>query len=284
MKISEIKLVYFSATYTTRKVVRKIAEVSGCRYSEYDITSEDSDTYRAEPPHFNTAETHTFPGGTENTRTGQDGTDLLVVGMPVYAGRIPASAARYLGRLEGNGAPAIIVCVYGNRDYDDALVELQDIVTGRGFHVVSAGAFIAMHSIFPHIGSGRPDASDMEAISRFAGRSMDIISGCTGTGDIPQMTIKGNRPYKIPGRIPVFPSGDRKCDRCGACAKLCPVHAIDPENPKKTDKEKCISCGRCIVVCHRHSRRFRGLLYMMACRKFKKLYSARREPETFFCR
>lgn len=208
MKISEIKLVYFSATYTTRKVVRKIAEVSGCRYSEYDITSEDSDTYRAEPPHFNTAETHTFPGGTESTRTGQDGTDLLVVGMPVYAGRIPASAARYLGRLDGNGAPAIIVCVYGNRDYDDALVELQDIVTGRGFHVVSAGAFIAMHSIFPHIGSGRPDASDMEAISRFAGRSMDIISGCTGTGDIPQMTIKGNRPYKIPGRIPVFPSGD----------------------------------------------------------------------------
>ncbi len=59
--------------------------------------------------------------------------DLLIVGMPVYAGRIPAIAIDALNKFKGNKTPAVIVCVYGNRDYDDALLELKDIVQNNGF-------------------------------------------------------------------------------------------------------------------------------------------------------
>lgn len=38
------------------------------------------------------------------------------------------------------GTPAIAVCVYGNRDYDDALIELKDAIEANGFKTVAAAA------------------------------------------------------------------------------------------------------------------------------------------------
>ena len=35
-------------------------------------------------------------------------------------------ASQQLLRVKGDGSPAIIVCSYGNRDYEDMLVELKD--------------------------------------------------------------------------------------------------------------------------------------------------------------
>ena len=108
-------------------------------------------------------------------------------------------------------------------------------------------------------------------------RRAETVSEDTG------LKVRGNRPYKIPGKVPVYPKGDRKCSGCKACAKVCPAGAIDPSNPKKTDTSKCISCGRCVVVCPEHSRRFRGLLYKIAENKFLKAYSGRKEPDTYYC-
>lgn len=267
MEISGIRLVYFSATYTTRKIVRAIASEFGAPVHENDITL------------CRLSEKAISDGN--DIITGTD--ELLVVGMPVYAGRIPSSAAATLRQFKGKGTPAIIVCVYGNRDYDDALVEMADILEENGFKVFSAAAFIAQHSIFPKVGKGRPDDKDMAKIKDFALESKKRIDSACSLEDLSSVlsSIKGNRPYKIPGSIPIIPTGDRKCSSCLACVKVCPVKAISSENPRKTDDCKCIKCGRCVTVCPEGSRKFRGLLYRAAEMKFVSAYSDRKEPEIF---
>lgn len=259
MKISTINLVYFSATYTTKKVVKLIAGHSNLPIEEYDITRNSPDTDLTLPKD-----------------------DLLIVGMPVYAGRIPAEAAKALQKFKGNHTPAIIVCVYGNRDYDDALLELKDIVTNNGFKVISAGAFIAQHSIFPVVGRNRPDEEDNALIKYFANRSFELLQTLTDTKTLPDIKVKGNTPYKQPGEIPLKPKGNNKCNQCGSCVKLCPTQAIPQDTPRKTNKNLCISCGRCIVVCPQNARHFGGLLYKLAGSKFVKANSARKEPEITF--
>lgn len=259
MVTSSIHIAYFSATYTTRKVVRLIAGQISEEVTEHDITL-------SEP---------------ETDILMEDNT-LFLVGVPVYAGRVPAKALLGLHKFKGNQTPAIIVCVYGNRDYDDALLELKDTVKENGFKVISAAAFIARHSIFPAVAADRPDAEDTTMIKSFAEKSAECLKSITDISSIADIQVKGNKPYKIPGKIPLHPKGRRRCDGCGTCVRTCPVQAIPKEAPRKTDAAKCISCGRCIIVCPKKARHFGGLLYMLAGRKFVKTNSARKEPEMTF--
>ncbi|MDH6534555.1 4Fe-4S dicluster domain-containing protein [Parabacteroides sp. 52] len=259
MKIENINFVYFSATHTTKNIMKHMVNQMEGNKKEYNITQ-----YIPEVDIV------------------MDRSDLLVVGMPVYAGRIPAITLPALGRFKGNDTPAIIVCVYGNRDYDDALLELKDVVEANGFKVVSAGAFIAQHSIFPKVGASRPDVQDMERITGFAQKSWEKIHSITDTCSLSGITPKGNHPYKVPGKLPLQPSGNKRCTACGTCVKLCPVQAIPADAPRKTDKEKCISCARCIAVCPADARHFGGLLYKVAGMKFVKAYAERKEPEFYF--
>jgi hypothetical protein len=69
----------------------------------------------------------------------------VLVGAPVYAGRIPPAAAQRFLTLRGNDTPAIPVVVYGNRHYNDALLELADLLTSAGFVPVAGAAFIGEH-------------------------------------------------------------------------------------------------------------------------------------------
>jgi len=209
-----------------------------------------------------------------------DPNDVAIFVMPVYAGRMPQLAAQILGTIEGKGIRAIGVCVYGNRDYDDALLELKDITELQGFEMVAAAAFIARHSIFPEVAASRPDESDRQQIESFGEQCVDILKQKDGAGNM-KLNIKGKVPYKTPGKIPFVPTANRKCDACGACVKLCPVGAIPESNPKKTDKNLCFACTRCITVCPKDARRFRGLLFYLVNRKFVSKYSERREPEIF---
>ena len=72
--------------------------------------------------------------------------DIVIVGVPVYAGRVPNVLLKYLNTMSGNGALAIAVVLYGNRNYDDALLELKDILEANGFKVIAGGAFIGEHA------------------------------------------------------------------------------------------------------------------------------------------
>ena len=139
--------------------------------------------------------------------------DVLVAGAPVYAGRVPRQAAEALRAFSGNGGPAVIACVYGNRDYDDALVELQDIVDRQGFNTVAAGAFIARHCIFNDVAADRPDTDDMRKIDNFATECARLLASTPDVSALPEPTVKGNRPYKgKQGPAPV-PIGRRRAVR-----------------------------------------------------------------------
>ena len=94
--------------------------------------------------------------------------DVAVISVPAYAGRIPAVVADRLGMVRGNGARAVLVCVYGNRAFEDTLVELEDVAKHAGFRVIAAVAAIAEHSIARQFAAGRPDAQDEAQLAEFA--------------------------------------------------------------------------------------------------------------------
>ncbi len=53
--------------------------------------------------------------------------DVLLFSMPVYGGFIPKMCTEMAANLKGNHTPAIIAAVYGNRHYDDALLQMNDM-------------------------------------------------------------------------------------------------------------------------------------------------------------
>ena len=247
---------YFSGSNTTEKIVKAIAADLGMESALHNLTKND------------TKEIQIPVAG-----------DIVLFAAPVYAGRIPSIAIENFRKIKGEGQKCIAIVVYGNRDYDDALLELCDLLKESGFEVVAAGAFVARHCIFPKVASTRPDAEDMQKIVLFC----DSVKSAIDKGFTLSINIvKGNRPYKTPGAVPLYPKTDsKKCNSCGTCARECPTGAISIENPLATDTDKRITCSRCITVCPANARYFGGLKYKAIAPLFKKKCAARREPEWF---
>lgn len=177
--------------------------------------------------------------------------DVCVIAVPSFGGRVPAVAAERIGALKGNGARAVLVCVYGNRAYEDTLVELEDVVRGAGFVPVAAIAAVAEHSIARKIAAGRPDAEDVRLLKTYAEEIMKKLErGETGVKALP-----GNRPYKKMGGAGLVPKPTKACVGCNVCADNCPVGAIERGKVGKVKKKACISCMRCVAVCPHGARK-----------------------------
>ena len=203
--------------------------------------------------------------------------DVAVISVPSYGGRVPAVAVERLGMVHGNGARAVLVCVYGNRAYEDTLVELEDAAKQAGFQVIAAVAAIAEHSIARQFAAGRPDAQDAAQLSDFAKQIQHKLSAA----DASDPAIPGNRPYKKAGGAGMVPKATKECTNCGVCAAECPVQAINKEDPKKADEKACISCMRCIAVCPQGARKLNPVMLSAASLMLKKVCSERKECELF---
>ena len=226
MEYNRMKEIYFSPTGTTKTIVNEITKYFSRRKETYDLLnnrpSEEEMTFENE--------------------------DFLVVGMPVYAGRIPAVCAEILSGIKGKNTPVIAVVVYGNRDYEDALLELKTILEKNGFIVISAGAFVGQHSIFPGMGYLRPDVKDKQAMRKFAKESCEKFESISDIKEI-SLEVKCNFPYREHAAVPLSLSVDKTCRKCGACARICPMKAISEKDPGKIDKKLCIKCTACFMVC-----------------------------------
>ncbi len=206
--------------------------------------------------------------------------DLLVVNMPVFAGRIPMTCPAQLGRFTGGNTPAVAMVTYGNREYDDALMELCHILTNNGFKVIAAAAFIARHSIFPTVAAGRPDDLDCRQIENFAHACLNKLQQGAPVLDFAKQ-VKGVLPTGEYGPHRLYPLGDEKCTRCGICSELCPAQAITPAKPTQTDTARCFGCTACIWNCPVKSRAYRGENFIEGGKLFAAANSARKEPEVF---
>lgn len=215
-------------------------------------------------------------GDFRNTRFEED--DLVIIAVPSFGGRVPSLAAERLRLLRANGTPCALLCVYGNRAYEDTLTELEDIAEECGFHVFAAAAAAAEHSIVREIAKGRPDAEDGRELVDF-GRQ--ILTAAQDGAKKKHLLVPGNRPYKKAGSAKMVPRANRNCTQCGTCAARCPAEAIDPDNPRRTDAAKCIACMRCIDVCPRDGRRLPGMMLSMVRGMLKKTASGRARNELF---
>lgn len=263
---------YFSGTGTTEKmatyIAKKIAEHMGTAYKAFDFTK---------------------PAARKDKRV-FDSDDVVVLGTPVIAGRVPNLLLQYLNTIEGKGALGIPIVLYGNRNFDDALIELRDIMEADGFHTIAGGAFVGEHSFSTTLGRGRPDISDEREADKFVLAICDkVASGKLQDGPVEVEGQEPVRPYYTPrdrngNNIDirkVKPKTNENCDNCGLCAELCPLGSIDPKDCTQITGI-CMKCCACVKKCPKNAKYFddRGYLYHKS--ELEELYGNRRAENKWF--
>ncbi len=265
MKPKKIKLVYFSPTRTTKKVLEGIAK--GINMDISDVTDLTNPLVRiSELPVFDN--------------------ELILMGAPVYTGRLQQEAAEYFKKLKARQTPVVLVVLYGNREYEDALLELKDIAVMTGFNPIACSAFIGEHSFSGSelpLAQNRPDALDMdkaEAFGKMIAAKLNDLENMDSLKDVP---VPGNKPYRDRMKLPAmdFIEVTDACTDCDICAQACPKDAINRADRYSIDPEKCIYCCACVKVCPENARVIREGMIKDIANKLSRACRERKEPETY---
>jgi len=272
MKFSKVYAAYFSATGTTEKMVNaiasKLADKFGVAVEKFDFT---------------------LPGVRKEVKE-FEADALVVFGTPVIAGRVPNVLLKYLATVKGNGAAAVPVVLYGNRNFDDALIELRDILEADGFKPAAAAAFIGEHSFSKILAANRPDAQDMAIADEFAEKVASKLEAIDEVTEI--IAVDGvEKPYRgyyqprdrkgNPVNIlKVKPLTNDNCVSCGLCASVCPMGSINPENFKEVTGI-CIKCCACVKKCPMGAKYYEDGGYLYHKTELEEGYARRAEPALF---
>ena len=250
MNIDKWIIAHFSPTGGTKKVADAIAAGLDTPVVELDLTRADATATLGE-------------------------NDALMAVLPVFAGRVPQISLERLSALKGNGQKAVAVVVYGNREFDDALLETKDALGANGFRVIAAAAFIAEHSIVRSIANRRPDAEDEALCRRFAA---DVMAKAD---DASPVRVPGNTPYKELKPSAFHPAANETCTKCGTCADQCPVGAIPMDDPSQTNHDLCINCMRCVEGCPQQCRALPDAFLAMITKMLNENAAGYKKPVVF---
>ncbi|MCP3940601.1 MAG: 4Fe-4S dicluster domain-containing protein [Desulfobacteraceae bacterium] len=275
MDIKSVSCIYFSPTGTTRTIIKNIAK--GMQSEQVEMVDCTNRSQRK-------GKSFAFNN------------DMVLLAAPVYYGRLPEELVPFLKTLSAQKTPVVLVVVYGNREYEDALLELHDISVSQGFIPVAGGAFIAEHSYcLPSlpIAHGRPDLKDIEKAQAFGLKIKEKLRAIKSLEGIKKISVPGNTPYLEPENLNMIKqvrntisftpeTDEKKCTQCNMCVGACPSEAIDPDDASRIDKWRCMICFACIKNCPSLAKQmidphFNGAIEQLqiACQK-------RKEPEMYF--
>ncbi|MBC3887416.1 ferredoxin [Acetobacterium paludosum] len=266
MKIKSTKLVYFSPTGTTKAVVEGVAQgIDAIEVERIDLTKPES---RLKPLH-----------------TGKD--ELLIIGVPVYMGRVPEVIREWLQSIKAKKTPVVCIIVYGNRVYDDALLELTEILVADGCLPIASGAFIGEHSFSSveiPIAAGRPNIQDLSQAEAFGCKINEKLAAILSVDEIGKLNVPGEFPFRGATKLwnVDFIAVGSDCNQCQICAEVCPVGAISKENSRQIDQEKCITCCACIKKCPLHARTIKLGPVHDASIRLNTLFKEPKQPDFFY--
>lgn len=272
MDIKKVRSVYFTGTGTTKEIVSAISlEIAELMNADLGISDFSLPSARTKPLIFAKDE-------------------LAVFGTFVVAGRVPNVLLPFLNTLQGNGGSAVPIVLYGNRNYDDALVELNDILTARKLHAVAAAAFIGEHSFSNILAANRPDAQDLNIAKEFAKKIVQKLYSSpqeTHPLQIPGIPFPYRnyyQPLNISGEPVRFlkakPETNAFCIDCKLCADICPMGSIDRLNVQSIPGI-CIKCCACIKKCPAQAKHFFDEDFLSHKASLEETYTTRKEPELF---
>lgn len=263
MIYKKIHLIYFSPTHTSLKTAMSVAEgLNPEELLKTDLTLSALST----------------PLIIKNT--------LTIIAFPVYGGRCAEVAIARLKNITAVDAPVILIVTYGNRDYEDALIELRDYSIQNGFIPIAGGAFIGEHSYSRKhmpIAEGRPDKHDLLIATDFGKQIRSQLECISDITLLPALSVRGNFPYKTKkASTPMSPQTDSDhCSLCGICIEVCPTKAIVITNNRiESDKMKCIKCCACVKRCPNDTRIFNTPYTEWLYNNFR----TRKEPELFYAK
>lgn len=259
MNYRQVTSIYFSPTESTKKVVEMLAAEFPGAHESLDLT--EAAKFR---PDYSFRED-----------------EVVLVGVPVYAGRVPETAIERFKKLHGRQTPAVLVVVYGNRAYEDALLELKNVMVQQGFRPAAGIAAVAEHNIARSIAAGRPDAQDKAVLQKFGQNAAERLAAVKSNYELPELSVSGNFPYKERGGAALKIKVTSACNACGKCIRSCPVQAISRTDAKVTDEGRCIHCMRCVMVCPSGARKLGMLIQFGVNKMLKKACAGRKEPEFF---
>jgi ferredoxin len=264
----KVRLIYFSPTGTSRKIVESIAEgIASENVEQRDLTLA-ADVQQSTPPFSD---------------------ELVIMAAPVYAGRLPVDAINRFNRLKAKNTLAVIVVLYGNREFEDALLELNNLAMRLGFMPIAAGAFIGEHSFSSEsqpIAEGRPDTLDIEKAVDFGRRIKEKVAALQSIDVVSPLKLPGHFPYQADraGAMAVSPvTVEEKCTVCGVCADLCPTEAItiNDSDSVVTEVERCIRCCACIKSCPEDARVIEADSWKKIVNWLYDSCTTRKEPQIF---